>query len=339
MIEKMVLHVGAEKTGSTSLQEILCKNPDWLQQTAVHYPIHPICGSIRANAKLLTFALQQDLPAVFRRNFPDTDVTGMDPAKELNLLLAECPTGTQTAVLSSELLRPHHAAHLKYLMPAGVECQIVLIVRRQDNWLQSYYSQSLKGAKNVGLDDLVDGILKSTERGYSCPDWLWQYHTWQHEFGNRSVIFYDDPVQPYQTAFFDLLGARPDRLARSTQVMNSALTAPAIAHLSSLDRSMPGDVFLQHVKACQTCSDPGKAEGGTVSLLSPKHRQKLIDRFEAGNIELAQVLGTDPALLHIPADDDDFISLHEQTQTADFARFQGKLRAHLEISAHRRDPK
>lgn len=329
MIDKIILHVGAEKTGSTSLQRILSGNPAWLRDAKAHYPIHPLYQGIRANAKLLTFALQQEFPKAFKRNFPNKDVATLDPVAELNVLLDQCPEGTKTAVLSSELLHPHHASELKKLMPKGVGFHVVLVVRRQDNWLHSYFSQCLKSGQNITLDDLVESILTPTTHGFSCPDWAWQHQIWQREFETCSVIFYDDPLRTYQTAFFDLIDAKPDKSTRTVEKLNLGLSASAMAYLSNLDSHLPDDVFMQHVKACRDCVKSGASKDRRSSILSPQHRQKLIARFAAGNQKLAQTFNVHPDFLSIPAQDQSFIPLDAQRQTAAYHQFQTDVHARL----------
>jgi hypothetical protein len=333
VVDKIILHVGAEKTGSTSLQGILCDNPHWLGDAQAHYPVHPDYKRIRANAKLLTFALQQRLPETFQRNFPKTDVATLDPAIELNNLLDQCPMGTKTAVLSSELLRSHTAAALKKVIPKGVQCHVILIVRRQDDWLQSYFSQCLKGGQNVDLNDLVERIQEPTELGFSCPDWAWHYQAWQQEFEDCSVIFYDDHDHPHQAQFFDLIGAKPDISCRNAVPLNLGFPSSAMAYLSGLDGNMPKDIFMQHVIACRNCAKTLRPAENRISILSPQHRQKLIARFARGNEAITQAFGVDPSILSIPVQDPNFVSLQEHMQSAAYHQFHSEVIARLPKSA------
>ncbi len=100
---RIVIHVGAPKTGSTSLQWLVRSNPELWRAHGVHVPVLREVERQAGNAKLLAAVLGAEAPA-FRRGFPEIDVAALDPAELVSRLLAGWRPGREVLLLSAENL-------------------------------------------------------------------------------------------------------------------------------------------------------------------------------------------------------------------------------------------
>ena len=141
---RIVLHIGAPKTASTYLQRRLRANAATLRKHGIYVPVIPAVAAMAGNAKLLATTLSQHPSLTFQRGFPEIDVRKLDPARIVSELLADWKTQSESIVLSAENFRPNHAQRLRELLPSSTPCVIVLLVRRQDRWIDSYYNQMVK---------------------------------------------------------------------------------------------------------------------------------------------------------------------------------------------------
>jgi len=76
-LKKIILHVGAPKTGSTFLQRHFCENQSILRSEGVYYPLDPVVSKIAANAKFLATLLEGKPTQRFIRSFPKLDTSNL----------------------------------------------------------------------------------------------------------------------------------------------------------------------------------------------------------------------------------------------------------------------
>lgn len=148
---RAVIHIGAEKTGTTTLQEFLHLNRDALAAGGVLFPDTP---GLRQHALLMLACLdpgrenrQTRMHAPFAA---DPDGWRRDFADRLHDEIGAAPPGTRQLLLTTELfhtqlLVPREVARLKALLdPFCDDYRIVFYMRRQDRLEVSRYSTNLR---------------------------------------------------------------------------------------------------------------------------------------------------------------------------------------------------
>ncbi|WP_162901384.1 histidine kinase [Breoghania sp. L-A4] len=161
---KVIIHIGATKTGSSALQHYLHKNSSRLAQDGVCYPNVGIASGAQ---HLIAAALH---PSAFRMHSNDLP----DPLPErlvrfrgmmTQALAAARSTNAHTLLLSSEYLwgefpDSFFASWMESL--AGCDVSIYAVLRRPDQWLQSSYLQALKSGQDRDFGPWLDAILESS---------------------------------------------------------------------------------------------------------------------------------------------------------------------------------
>lgn len=145
MIRRIVLHIGGEKTGSTSIQATMAANRPVLMAAGFAVPVAPGTGN---HIGLAAFAGDPALVTDLRAAFGD--VSGLPAA--LAGEIAALPASAHTLLLSSEHCqsRLHDAAAIArlrdLLAPIGAPVEVLVWLRRQDSiarslrntWLRSH---------------------------------------------------------------------------------------------------------------------------------------------------------------------------------------------------------
>jgi hypothetical protein len=262
-----------------------------LRNHGIHVPVLPAVSRIAGNAKLLATALSGYPSPSFQRSFPEIDVSKLDPVRIVAELLEDWRSDQETVVLSAETFRPNHAQSLRELLPTTVTCTVILFVRRQDQWVDSYFNQLIK------TNDIADDIgtfvarLCNTEEERLCrPDWALCYETWRDAFGACEVVFYDEVKSDVFAAFLSAAGLEPVPDLIDVEHAQVSLDIHQLAYLLEWTTSVSFPEFAQRRSACEEASRRlGRQE--TRSLLSTADRLRLRERFEASNAKLMTMLG------------------------------------------------
>jgi hypothetical protein len=290
---RLVLHVGAPKTGSTYLQQRMRATRATLREHGVYVPVLPSVERMAGNAKLLATVVSGEPSPTFTRAFPEIDVAALDPAAVVHDLLADWDPARETVVLSAENFLPRYAEALRRLIPAAVRCTVVLFVRRQDDWIESYHNQMVKvGEIRCDLPAFVDAVFGHGER-LRYPDWAAHHDAWSRAFGECRVVFYEE-------ARGDLFGA----FARAAAVALPAglpdvpraqlsLDLHQLAYLVALDGPFDGPDFARRRAAIAEASRRLGAPARR-TLLTDADRRRVRERFEPSNRRLLGILGRAP---------------------------------------------
>lgn len=312
MTPGIVLHVGAPKTASTYLQKRLRAGADRLRTIGVHVPVLPAVARMAGNAKLLATALSAKPSLSFRRAFPEIDAAALEPAAVVAELLADWRADRETVVLSAENFRPEHAAALRELLPASAPCAVVLFVRRQDDWIESYFNQLVKSGDIGGdLSTFVAALCDTEGERFCRPDWSAHRRAWHSAFGDCRVVFYDEARSDVFRSFMDAagLGYPPD--LTDVEPAQVSLDLHQLAYLLQLGQRVGFAEFLRRRAASAEASRRLGAPRPR-SLLSAADRARLRTRFDESNRRLAAALGRlDDAPLRIAAASDDACDLDE----------------------------
>jgi hypothetical protein len=322
---RIVLHIGAPKTASTYLQRRLRANAESLRKRGIYIPILPAVAAMAGNAKLLATTLSQRPSLTFQRGFPEIDVRKLDPARIVAELLADWRAESESIVLSAENLRPNHAARLRELLPTSAPCVVVLFVRRQDRWIDSYFNQMVKTnetAEEIGA--FVTKLCDTDGERLCRPDWFAHYEAWRNALGNCRVVFYDEVASDVFGAFLNAAGLPPLSDLVDVERAQVSLNTYEVAYLLDLKPIEFSD-FLRRKTASERASrrlDHKK----TQSFLTDVDLVRLHERFDESNQRLIAALGRQnsppPLQLDTNANSDSYCDLCQLRASESYARFR-----------------
>jgi hypothetical protein len=192
MTRRAILHIGTEKTGSTSIQQFLARNRDWLATHGFHYakapgsPNHTRLFSYAVSSPALAFNLRtaEEHEALRTRLEADlaTEVEA-NPGKVFLFSNEHC---------HSRLYAPEEVERLRALLARHFDRVDVLVyLRRQDELAVSLYSTLLK-AGTSGRELLVRRPVPSLPVGSPEQTLYYDYEAllarWGAAFGAERLI-------------------------------------------------------------------------------------------------------------------------------------------------------
>jgi hypothetical protein len=186
MLKEIILHIGAEKTGTTSIQEFLALNRSALRSAGIWFS--SAFGG--RNHLKLTLASVDPKRAILRQAryaALQKDLVTFRERVRLELDRDVRKSGASRLVLSNEHMHSQlHTAEelirLKSLLPAAEAVSIVFYVRRQDRTAVSLYSTALKaGGKRAGF------TFDSTRGKALRYDYAAAFKLWASVFGEQAV--------------------------------------------------------------------------------------------------------------------------------------------------------
>jgi len=323
---RIVLHVGAPKTASTYLQRRLRADPNHLRKHRIYVPVLPVVAEVAGNAKLLATALSRKPSLTFQRAFPGIDVSALEPTRLIAELLRDWRADLESVVLSAENFRPNHAGRLRELLPETAPCVVVLFVRRQDRWIDSYFNQMVKTNEiNEDISTFVARLCDTDGERLCRPDWFAHYQAWHDAFGNCKIVFYDEVASDVFGAFITASGLEPVPDLIDIDPAQVSLNVYELAYLLGLKTPIDYPDFLLRRAASEKASRRlGLHE--TRSLLSNADLERLRNRFEASNQRLLTALGRnkDSTLLELDvnAASDAYCDLKKLHASESYARYR-----------------
>ena len=323
---RIVLHVGAPKTASTYLQRRLRADPNYLRKHGIYVPVLPAVAAMAGNAKLLATALSERPSLTFQRAFPKIDISALNPADLVSELLKDWRRDSESVVLSAENFRPNHVNRLRELLPKDAPCVVVLFVRRQDRWIDSYFNQMVKTNEvHEHISAFVARLCDSDGERLCRPDWFAHYQAWRNAFGNCNVVFYDEVASDVFGAFVAAAGLEPVPNLIDIDPAQVSLNIYELAYLLELNNSLTYEDFLRHRAASEKASRRLRASG-TRSVLSNADLARLRNRFEISNQRLLEALGRNdnPALLRLDtnSESDVYCDLRQFYGSDRYARYR-----------------
>ncbi|MEY2556455.1 MAG: hypothetical protein QOF93_1599 [Verrucomicrobiota bacterium] len=323
---RIVVHIGAPKTASTYLQRRLRADPSHLRNHGIYVPVLPLVAEMAGNAKLLATALSRRPSLTFQRAFPKIDVSALNPRRLVAELLQDWRADSESVVLSAENFRPNHAQRLRELLPKNAPCVIVLFVRRQDRWIDSYFNQMVKTNEvNEDISTFVARLCDTEGERLCRPDWFAHYEAWRNAFGDCQVVFYDEVASDVFGAFIAAAGLEPVPDLIDIDRAQVSLNVYELAYLLDLKTPIDYPNFLLRRAASEKAS---RALGlhETRSLLSSADLERLRNRFEASNQRLLTALGrnNNPTLLRLDvrSDTNSYCDLKEFYAAESYARYR-----------------
>ena len=179
-----VLHIGAKKAGSSSIQTFLSANEDILRRHSVEYPQIGRAGT-RSHRNL-----GLELLSARREKFGPEGQDKFDPeAGTLCQLIDDWRRQKfRTLILSTEMLEdaePDEIEKLKQVLPSERlgKCKIVFVIRNLIDLIPSVYSQqSRHGFHERSFDEFFEKIIK-----HPRTDFFYTAESWANVFGWSSM--------------------------------------------------------------------------------------------------------------------------------------------------------
>lgn len=185
------IHIGAEKTGSTSIQHFLNLNRKKLQQKGICFPVTP---GVENHTKLMYYARNENTfeeeNLAFRVFIPhSTEAFRQELKASLIEEIRHYSPKPQKVIFSNEhcssrLYHPEELERLRDLFGLfSKDIRIIIYLRRQDDFLLSTYSTNIKSGKVFPF--FVPEMNEETMHRY---DYLRLLDLWASVFGKENLI-------------------------------------------------------------------------------------------------------------------------------------------------------
>jgi hypothetical protein len=191
---RCILHIGTEKTGSTSIQEYLYSSRETLRKSGIH-----VCTSLgEGNNRALPAAfmsLDKTDDYIRSKKLEANDKRTSWKSKLLKSLKKEIMRAQDSAdvfLISSEhfqsrLTTPEEVGDLHaFLSPLFEEIRVICYLRRQDQMALSRYSEALR-AGFMPSSPLPMGVLKKIQRVPHFFDFELLLKRWSACFGAKNI--------------------------------------------------------------------------------------------------------------------------------------------------------
>ena len=290
MTKRLILHVGQSKTGTSTIQDFLAHNRRRLwREAGVLYPQAGRQGA--AHHRIAALFLPAGNAAWIRR----------EDAASLRASLDEeaAQSSTGTVVISSEALFNARSIDDVRSFFDGFTVEILVILRRQDRWLDSLYQHQLK----VGETDLEPQPWLAAR--VSTLDYATRVGRWADVFGDarlRLGVFEPANLAGGLMAFFFRtagLPVPPD--LDEPPARNERLSRDALAYLRRVSRNdVTGPQRQRLRRALEQWSQENPDPPAWRYFFSPAERAEILRRCADSNAAVARrfLPGSEGVLFH-----------------------------------------
>jgi hypothetical protein len=267
----LVLHIGLHKTASSYIQNMLSTRRYDLLRAGVLYPLTGLFDTTMANTR----DGAQSGHAMFTR-------TGNIYKRLQQELLTEAPSNCSTVLLSSENFtiwhRPMTAEQQLEKFNDFRSVKVVLVLRRQDTWIESYYKQIIDGHRDyqtLSFDEFL-----ATE-GPKLLDYHQRFTPWREVVGadNFHVMSYDDVADADELcrSLVEIAGVDPSVLGDTSHVADLRYDSVRAIDTVGL-RILNGYRFdSRELRTSVAKAIYDAAPAGDIPLLTPEARAAIIE--------------------------------------------------------------
>ncbi|NUQ82465.1 MAG: hypothetical protein HUU10_12705 [Bacteroidetes bacterium] len=325
------LHIGAMKTGTSAIQNVLYQKQNKLAQTGLFIPTL----SKRAR-NYLGFSLLSPVPDFIHTRLPEP---AGDLYKQLNTEIDQC--AQKTVVISTESWYQISTSHLLgaeaprqlHRLLGGERSdrtyKVVFFIRRQDRLMESIYNQHIKNNNLYSLLQSPFSEFMDHYSGYADLEGITR--SWESVFGREAIVLipYTERKTNSVALFFDQVGvAIPEGISADT--VNESLTnreSELMRHLNmaSVDKS----TWQRNLALVQFINKwSGETQKG-FNYFSPDERSAFMNRYQEANHRLSlQYLAGDTSWFTDPVTIPEG-GPAEPITAKDFARFAASLWSHI----------
>lgn len=254
-MRKLFLHIGTEKTGTTSIQELLYRNRDYLAGHGFHFLQS---AGERNNRALPACCIDDDKADDFLR---ENQVDGAAQRKafrqnqlaKLEQEISDLGTGIDSVIVSSEHFHsrtntPAEVERVRQMFaPYFDQVTVICYVREQAATCASFYSEAIKAGFTTPFDKF-SRACRPENRYYNLRDML---ANWAEVFGqenllvrvfDRSEMIGGDLYDDFMAQLGQHLGAG---LNREIEVENESLSTLGQLVGRAINTAIPGGVKNQ----------------------------------------------------------------------------------------------
>lgn len=292
MRKTIFIHIGSHKTGTTAIQKFLSMNREVLAGKGYLYPGRALDHS--------------DIPRNLR--FSSPDLLRNDPDLEINRIFQEIRQADQEhVILSSEIFETQGPLPLSAYTGDEFRMQIICYVRRQDERIESKYSQVVK---HNFVRDSITGYIGS---GYfQRTDYRKVLEPWKDVYGKENIIVRGFEAEQMPGGiyhdFLGVLGLAPDPVFEYPKKRLNRKLNPDLLELMRLSNVWLKEHPEMHRMVKRAIMRTNmRVSGNARSSLSPAQRRDLIAMYDESNREVArEYLGRpDGRLFYAPVPDPD----------------------------------
>jgi len=276
MMPKLYLHVGVHRTATTSIQRFMRANFTPLLAKGYLYPF----GVARHNA----------LVSKVRYG----TMTAQDLAQDLlRRMLAKGPH-VQSVVLSDEDISVIGDLSAFAPLARQFEVKVVVSLRRQDLWLESWYLQNVKWQWDASLAHLTFDEFLDRRGEFFWIDYASRLEEYEAVFGPDCVVAgvfeeADMPLGPID-AFLAMIGITDQTGFGDKLHQNSSLSPLASEFMRQMPLDEIGGLDRRVFERAFLDLDAGLARNGSKLLLPHDRRQAVLAAYAPGNAAVARRL-------------------------------------------------
>ena len=273
------IHIGLQKTGTTSLQRILHANQGKLSQIGLNYvPRMAGLGSKEVNAHhFLAHCLLNKrygyTPEVDFSQFPE-HVRGLQEYLD---------KASGIKVISSEdfsRLNPDQINMLREIF-RDRDVKVLIYLRRQDSWIDSLYGQMLKVGRNIEVQAYIESQEKMLDFNQTITNW-------ETAFGLQNVILrlYEGAAKENVWNDFSQAVEAPDAINVIERIpqANKSLTYEGTKFLQALENVDAQKILrpvIENIEADREIDE-------VLTYLSEQQAREIVDCCLEGNSALAR---------------------------------------------------
>ena len=295
-VERIHVHIGLEKTGTTYLQNALGENSMKLSKAGWYYP--KMLGSWNHHALPVLVLGSENLQDI-HHIYGGENIDFEQLKQQIRYCLEERPRNNQQIILCSEHLssRLRDESQLQelrdFLNEIGEDVTISLFIRRQDKMMEATYSTAIKtGATNTF--QIEKHLLLAKRYNYYNLVQLWEgVFPGKVSVGLFSEKWKDDPAKLFP-AFIELVGIPKFKAQLSNELVNKKLSEDQIAQLLEInilaknENSFPvtrtRDILINYFEKHAEYSG---------DLISKSDRFRVWQHFLHSNLQIADYLKED----------------------------------------------
>lgn len=294
------LHIGLHKTGTTALQYFLEDNKEVLAKHGICFPDFGFRYKLidfRRNGHFLVVPWEdkQTGESTFDRPCADYEPT-LDKIRDLGQTYDKILLSDEGIWRSS-----HHRGDFwprlkEDLDKRGLNLKIIVYLRRQDLWIQSFWKQKVRGGVTSTFPQHVEKMKKS--RTYPI-DYCAYMDMLSGIFGKEALIIrlyekgqYQGPEKTIHSDFLDIFGLKiSDGFSLNQEYYNPSLEGNYLELRRQLN-SIPD--FYPHDKILKRAINDAQKLGGEetnfhqYSWFAPGEEKAFLDRYAESNSRLAK---------------------------------------------------
>lgn len=290
--ETIFLHIGTEKTGTTTLQAVAGINRDLLLREGLFYPEAPgnrnhvglaLYASETPNLDLRRTAglFSEDSLDAFRNKFPRELKSEIEASGSPRVFLCN-------EHLSSRVRRSREVERIATLLrPIAKNIKVTVYLRRQDELFQSHYSTTVKSGRKHELDPPAN----AQNRYYNYELLL---APWAEIFGeeNINVRIYDRKTLlngDVVSDLFALMSIPEGAVLQRNENRNQRLDHTSLQFLMAMNQYLPlsADDVLNPERGDLTKAIESASRGVPFSVPAAT-RRGIMELFEPSNAEVAR---------------------------------------------------